>query len=714
MFASILCSYVLVHAPKAVSVDLPVCPVAKVLEEIGRQTGETLVVSGAVRDDFVFVHVKDLDSEILKQRLAKLVDGTWVKGNGVQTLTASDNIETQEDIQFQKNIDEWTARIKKDSAKSTAPDTLALNLNDLEKKLQDNSDPSAWQKMTNLQKELPISRLGRRLLSDLAPQLKKIKVGERLVFSQNPTSLQLGLPLSSATTIAEYQRDYTAFRDILLAKGLIDQDNERVYFGNSLSQYGSPTPSQNFFLAVTRDFDNVTAELKFWDKEGNFIMSEMIPMREYLPESKEDIASNPFKDMTQAVNPPKGAEYFQPLIAATMGRPIVWPGAKDEVITRITDFANHDPLAELPSDIFEQYAKAVNKNVIAYVPDTAIQVAFYFAFGTDTAKANFATVMPMMLRSSLMGEPNRILVEDENGLQSIRDVYLGGARKIRMPRTATTAFLKSLRLKKKFELDAFADFVKLVKYDDTLILVALYAAFAAEKKIEMPRNDDLKLVRFYGEYSQSARDKIKQGEVQTPIDQLTQKQKEILNQFLFKSNSGIQKSENAAGVAGEQFGFSDTDRYGFGIESLKNEPTFLLAKGLPRGSVAVMSMKTIDNLFVMTEFEGFRQTSARSLSSLAYDLFYKEKGFSEYYNRPQSYMISPSTALKLNVKLDVMGTMTKTLFLDEVPIDGKWGDLSTLPANVQKIINENLAKVREHMKDVQFGNGSGRTVKPPQ
>ena len=712
MFASLLLSFAVGHqTAKPITIELPVCTVGKVLESIGEQTGEKFATSGAVRDDFVFVKVKDFDSELLLQRLAKLVDGKWLSGNGVRTLTAPENFDSESDLAFQRSIQSWMNNIQKKNGKQGDLNAVATELDEVQKKLQDGG-PTVWEKMQTLQAELPIAQFYNRLLIEMAPQIMKIKEGERVVFSLNPTSLQLPIP-ANADTLATYRRNYFEFREILLKKGLINLENTGVYYGNALSQYGAVDPPQNFIITVTRTMDNATAEIKFWDKDGNFTINDNLGNWQNNSDPLGQGPDNPLKNMTQLVEPPKGATDYAPLVELMMGR-VSKPGQNyEESAAKICDFVKNDPLAVVPTDVLQQYSKAVNKNVIAYVPDTAIQLYFFFATEIPNQKKDFATLIPAMLRTSIMGASS-LKLEDKDGLQSLRGEFLGPARKMRMPRLATTALLKSLKAKKRFDLDVFADFIKQVRYDESLTLVSLYAAFAAQKRIEMPQGDHLKLVRFYAEYNQGIRDKMKQSQVETPLDQLTIKQKEIVGKFIYKSDAGLlSKEELGANQQDEEFGFSDTKRYGYGISNIKQEPTFLLAKGLPSKASTIMTLQTLDNLFMKYESEGFAYPRSISIGSLVYELIFKEKGVNpEYYARPRTYLIAPSTMLKLDIVLQPLGQMSKYFTLDEVPVDGKWGDLTALPQNVQKLINDKLVKVREELKDAQFGP-SGRTVKPP-
>lgn len=698
-----------------VSIDLPVCPVIQVLEKISQQNGQKFAVSGAVRNDFIFVKVKDVDSQILLNRIAEVVDGKWVKGNGVTTLTAPENFESESDLAYQRNVGLWTTALAKTITKDSDFEKLAATVGDLEEKMKSGSD-TAWSEADKLNSQKPIGRLFARLLVSLTPQLGKLKNKRRVVFSTQPTSLQQPLPPEASQIIAEFRSDYAKYRQALASRGLLTHEAGVVYYGNTATQYGNPEPPANFILSTVRSGDTCTVDLKFWDRDGNFAIDENSGMWAVYSDFEKIIEEqNPFKDLKQKVKRPAMADKYKVMELTLIGRPAPNISKYESDAKDLIDIEKNEPLAEIPTDILRQYTDVVKKNVVAYVPDSCIQNFFLFTSMKPEGGPEFATLMPTLFRSTYFGAP-KILVQERDGIQTIRDQFLGQARMSRMPRRETASFLKSIFRQKSFNIDAFADYLKQIKYDDCLAIVSLYSSTAAMRKLRFPNAEQLSLLRFYAEYSPPARDQIKRSELRLPISSLNRRQSEILKDMVVDSNTSLYLAGDVDFGPPSSFGVPLNVRHYFGSSNIRQEPTYALAKGMPPGANVALSMKTVKTILVSIEnATGPSMPRALPIGTIANDIVYKEKGMnSDYYSRPRKYAIEPSTYLQLNLDLDPLGKVTKSYILDEFPLDIKWLELNELPPDALTEINRKIDEVRTQMRGIDLGSqGNGRNVKPP-
>lgn len=694
------------------SLDLSVTSVGQVLEAVSKQTGQKYSVSGAVQNDFVFVSVKDVEPEVFLNRLADLLDAKWLSGNGVRTLTAPDNLLNEADQNYRDHVKKWAADLAKGLAKPMDIEFLAKSLAGMKNKGNGESEYD-WDKLREIDEDLPTGRFASTIVIRLISELSQIKNGERVVFSFQPTRLQQPLPTSLRSDFDEFGRSYLRCREALVRHNVIG-DNED-YMGDGPQNFSEPEPPKQFIVTATRTNEFLTVLVRFFDETGYFNIDLTKGMwgQLELDESAED-AVGPFKDLTKEVKvTPKMLEYA-PLISSGGA---VKPGSKTtpptrEEVLRLISIDKNEPLASTPGEVLKQYASAVGKNVLAYVPDSALYSIYSVPGEGSNGVLTLASMMPQVLRIGYVGK-FQLKVEDKDGIQTLRDTSLTQARLERMPRLASATLFRALHAKQKFDLDSIADFLQKNKSDECLSVVSEFASFAAGLEVTLPENDELKVLKFYADFNQGARDQIKKSEIKLNPSTLTTKQKEIFAHFLYKADSAISDTDEMSEEVDVKFGFPEMDRYSMGVGSVKEDPTFKLANGLPPNTFVRMSMISRESIFEKTEFDEYTMKEATSPQTIAYQLVYKEKGISDdYYGRPRKYMMGPSTKLELDINLPSYGEIQKKYMLDEIKSNGGWIDFSELPEPVRKEVEKHLQRVREQLKNLPVGGG-GRTVKPP-
>lgn len=700
---------------KLVTIDLPVCPVERVLEDVARQTNTKFAVLGAVREDFVFVSVKNINSNVLLTRLEKLLDAKWVNVDGVRTLTSVDTGESDSDRSYQRNVDLWVANLKKQMNDRPDWSKTARSLLDAEKKLS-SDDPKVWDDLHTLDSELPITRFLNRLLVQLAPQIKKIKNNSRAVFSLNPTSLQGQIPAEGVKICTDFQAEYLQFRDLISASPMLDPKPGQPGLASPALDYRSPKAPRNFSISVSRVRDSANTRLHFWDEEGNIFLRSNGGMWEVFDQIQEEAdKSNPFIELKQKIVRPKSADRYLPMQIALIGRPSPGFSKFKPEIADLIDFSKNEPLADIPTDVLRQYQRLIKKNVIAYVPDSSIQ-NFYNVLGPDgESQPDFATALPLFLRSSYFGTPS-LEVNDEDGLLSIRDRFLGQARLLRMPRKETSSFLKQVMASQSLDLDAFADYLKVIKHEDCLTVTSLYVSMAAMKKVRIPTNNQIDLIRFYGEFPRDARDRMKSIQHSVQVQLLNPTQRNLMIRMLINDeDSLVDPSVQASEVSA--FGIPSEFRFGRSLGNIQFEPTVALARGFPSGSICNISLSEVSDLcFVMGDKGNMSAPRSISINDAAQAIYNAEKGTQlDYYNQPRQYSVQPTKLLKVDLFLPNLAQARKFLTVSEVPFEQKWLTIDELPDNVKSALTSELEKVRLQNRNLPLSNTQGgRSVKPPQ
>lgn len=715
MFASSFLFFLAAHPQAAtISLDLSVASVPDILKAVSAKTGQQLAASGVVQNDFVFVKVKDVDSEVLLRRLADILGATWVSGNGVRTLTAPDNSLSESEQLYRTHVRKWADNLAKGLAKPVNFEASAKALAAMKEKANDETGYD-WDKLQKIQEELPTGRFASTVVIRLVPELSQIKKGERVVFSFQPSRLQTALPASLRSSFDEFGRSYLQCREALVKHNVIGEEEDYMFDGPN--SFNKPEPPKQFIVTATRNNEFLTVSIRFYDESGYFNIDLSKGMWGLFAEAQEDVDKepSPFKDLTQPLKvTPKMVEYLP--LAPNEGPAVRNPKSKPtrEEILRLISIDKNEPLTSTPGEVLKQYADVVGKNVLAYVPDSAL-FSFFSLQGQDeeSTKLTIGAMMPQLLRVGYL-EKFEPRIEDKDGIVTLRDQNLSQARLERMPRLASANLFRSVYAKQRFDLDSVADFLQKNKYDECLQVVSQFAALAAGIDVNFPEDDDLKVLKFYAEFNQGAREQIKKSEVKLNPSVLTSRQKEIFAHFLYKTDSAVSNINDMSEQVNTKFGFQEQDRYSMGIGSIKEEPTFLLANGLPPNTVVRMSMLSKESIFERTDYDGYFSNEATSPMSIAYQIVYKEKGISEeYYGRPRKYMMGPSTKLELDIDLPTLGVISRKYMLDEIKTNGDWLDFEQMPQAVREEVLKQVEKVREQMKGVQVGGGGGRTVKPP-
>lgn len=243
MTIAVVCLLLLSQTPH-VAIDSDAIRSGDLVRELSRQTGARLACDEVVADEPLVADFKDRSLDQVLPKIATLVGGEWVENEGVRTLTRSIGLRVRLEREEDERVrDLWARTLAKaldEAAKTPKFDDRAA------KRLVDtrwlDESPSASVEIANLSTANPFAIAVVRLLDAYGPvKLAKLQVGERIVFSDAPTRMQILFPPRVRKLADELRRVLGLMQDAKLQMGpgqlTIYGDLPQLGGGN-LRQYG--------------------------------------------------------------------------------------------------------------------------------------------------------------------------------------------------------------------------------------------------------------------------------------------------------------------------------------------------------------------------------------------------------------------------------------------------------------------------------------------
>lgn len=276
------------------TLQLPVGPVYRIVDTIAEKTGMTLRVDSEMSRDILFVDVKDVEAQVLLDKIAtatagrwrKLADGSMVLSNDPATLNRRETAARQKraellgkslQTQIEETLKSWYA----------PPPTKKPNPDE------------EWSD------EMYVASPGRFLLAKCAQQLSTgilaaMQPGDRIVYSTTPTRMQQRLSLSNEVVrefLVAYNRMATAQEGADVPPGPEETgSSERELMEAAFGQWTmkrSPQkevpskvlliasrPTTSMFSFLGEGGGTVMLDLLVLDQKGNVIENESIPLGE--------------------------------------------------------------------------------------------------------------------------------------------------------------------------------------------------------------------------------------------------------------------------------------------------------------------------------------------------------------------------------------------------------------------------------------------------
>jgi len=375
----------------SLTLSIPAARIPVVLEQISKETGLALEAGRAMRNEVVCVRVTAASTETVLAKLAQVTGGEWRESGGVRRLFPSIEVEKRERQEriakltsgasaMLKHEREVVARVRTMNEQSMRPmvDLVRKSI-EYDRTHKDDSGSKFAQELEAKSPGSPGERLMSRLL-DRIPFKDWISLapGERIVFSSNPTPMQIGFANGGDADIQRYVAEYKVWMATL--GPLMSEEIEKVNREQELSNGETlPLPGNlpsrfkvNLAIELDRYSDSASASLTVRNAKGEEVDAASISLSD--PDWQDGQSE-------EEGAPPeiKGDPLIQPSAEGLARITALNAYLKTSVDSALDDLARHwqpiinDPLANEPLTFvgrrWSEIAKLLNVNLIASIDE---------------------------------------------------------------------------------------------------------------------------------------------------------------------------------------------------------------------------------------------------------------------------------------------------------------------------------------------------------
>lgn len=679
-----------------VTLEMPVAPLSVVLQKIGEKVGEKLVCRGGTQDDFVFVSVKDMDKEVLLSRIAEICEAKWVRTGDERALTAAPTSDDPYYDEFATTLRLYMNRIGQPVMPSDA-DLKAL-VADYQKK---NPNSLIWKEQRALINRTPGSTAMRHLIKMIGEnELRKMKEGERIVWTSNPTKMQRAFPNGAREILATHLAQTKALNSALQETDLFKDQMAR--FHETIVPLMDAEKVVDFIFTAVRESQGITFQLSGIDAEGRYVCRQRESTANFYYELEQKELMKSFETLLKfnqplamsAENRALSNQVHEAKGQILTARPLV---VSPELQQRLTDIDKFEPLAGVMTDTMKQLA-GLKGNVVALIPDS-----YQSPIPDIEANKNPPTVGDFLMGYFISpqvptAEPK---IVEKDGIWSISPFSVSGSRAKRLPRKAGAIAFRGLKDPKLDPLDVLAELSKSIKSKGPIEFMNALIDWTSTNGFSTV-GQDWAVVQFYSEMSPAARLAARNGGSNLPRAALSQKQKDIMSRALFSemalAQPGAERAPNVFYVGG----------------GAKDDPSYVFPNGLPLDipvSFKVEKSSVLYGVSTQAQTWGVRKTDIDEIVRTMVD---KEKG-NFVHDEPQDRFKHSSTLTAL-LRIGSDKTPSQSLFFTSESLNfaSQWMTMDTLPADVKNAFEKALAERREMMKNVNGGGVGGGRVIPPR
>ena len=715
MLAS-LC-FLLAHSrlDETVSLTAPAAGTASVLAELSRQAGVPLLCTTQFRNDVLVLRLKDVPLKDAMDKIAETVYGDWQpEGNGFRLVRTSQQSARERAKIEADDLQTASAAIqkKKDAVAKMAAfnDAEANSLIEATRKAgiraDGDFDRNEYERQRQLASRAPAARLIDRILAGFLPRdLIRIKDGMRVVFSTQPTRMQVALPGRAERALEDFLREQAIYS--AAAKAHPRTDQQRVYYSNATEFEQTGENLQKVLLIVTAPTQQIAGMR--WSVELKLVG----PKGRYLTSITGDLGASDANAMMPPKPDPKEATFdFRPspttasvlkFARAMMGtQGMVSMGKMNaDSIQVLSHPEKVEPLSLGCSELLIQGAEARGKNLVAVPSDEMAATCLWSLAASD--KPTWT-----MVRSGFTMADGEFYEDD--GWITVRAKDSLKAREFRVDRQALGKLLQSIVAKGRLALDDAVAFAMGSPRDEMDIITMMHTSLISGEQT-LNGLQDFDALRIYGGMNAVQKQNANSTTPMT-IGVLTPVQRQALVRMVYQSSRGMTASYDAALSP-------DDAQEGIYWGSTSGEPTEALPDGLPNSSTYSLMVSTAE--VVKPEDPGSRSWSVNNCFTadmLAGQIYMQDHVDKFPWMANQGRISFDKVRYGSERTYNFSFRFTKTMGLDRALKDATLGEPMPL-TSVPKSFLDALAKATAEQADrYKFQSaigipGGGTRVPPP-
>ena len=303
MFAPLIFGVLLrAHQLPKVSIELrgvrlenAAMPLAKVLGMEFLEIGPTL------KDHVILLRTKNVEPEVLKSNLAKVLNGTWEHRKEGWRFTQTDEQKVAErkiyDKARYKFFSEMTEKSKKKISEFKPFDEASCKqiINELKNisstKFNRNNN-SIWRRIEKIDQQSPMGRFAFRAALRITPEMwmKLTEDNPRIVFCTRPTEMQQPFPFRVDDLLAQTVQEQNLWSTYAGGEPLRgpragNDDEESYYYLGNLNEHRQPFLTKDLdTVTMTIELNSESIEFNAYDAKGKSTFNSNINFYEYSDE----------------------------------------------------------------------------------------------------------------------------------------------------------------------------------------------------------------------------------------------------------------------------------------------------------------------------------------------------------------------------------------------------------------------------------------------
>ena len=678
----------------------------------------SLDIGPSIKNDVLLVRAKNVDPEVLRQKLAIALNGTWENRPEGRRFTQSDEQKAAErkiyNTERFKFFTEITEKAKKKllNLKSFDEATCKKILRDLEtlsKTPVNRNNNNIWRRISKIDEQSPLSRFGYRAALRLNADawMKLSEDNPKVVFCNRPNGMQLPFPfeisdLLDQTVQEQNQWSTYAAGEPLQGPRAGNSEFEGWYSLGSMNDHRQPFKTTDFYtVTMTLMLESQSVDFAGYDQAGHRTFETSVNFYDY-PESEEaysprDELERIKKKMVKVQG--DAAEYldFYSPLTFNRGRNQNQKPISASLMEKILHPETTDPLSIAAPDVY--FASIDTPNIVMVMND-------------NQRMARFAE-----FKDPRYGDSFGKTISDENGWFIFHQPNALMARKTMPDRKKLGPIMRFIaKNQRPLNLEEQADLAISLPYGaDTSWTYQSYLSPLQTTQVENYNNR--MALRIYGSLTGNQRERaMKQG---IPISQLSEETKlEIFRSIYYSQRYETQVQmdwENMQNLSPEQQKNMNKMQELL-YNGIYEEKTFVLPNGLQNNLIFKIDDTTTSNLYAGrpqgNDEENYygdgRSITANELGQRAFRMQNSTKypWEDQPYNKIDESNIRLATQRMLNMKLQISSAFLFTWNLNQTLItDPTVYTIKTLPQKVLDEIQKGYKEARD--QDKNYGDQTG-------
>jgi len=730
---SCICAFLFVSSGSAqterldqrISYRTPAKRTSVVLQELSGITGVKLETPGSAGSEVLLISVTDVPIRELLNRIASTTSSEWQIVGETWRLVPNVTLQRQQDAQRrQKRIDavqkalkqlESTTRPKAPEAEDT-PDGKA--------------SPAAQFPMGG--DGMPASiALAQIALGLDARAIADVEPGERIVFSNFPTRMQLALPRNWPTAqerLIKAQNTMAAARKEAEDLPRTPEEKQAMEWAEQMGFMGSMKPitqsPAKALIAFARNslWGGITITVALFDGTGKTLFSGNTSLNVQDDEALIDMGDfelpNPRGEPTKKPEPPiqdqpmKFSEHAEELLTLiSLGdTDMLNRQPSDGLKAKLLRPDTFDPLSFTHSEALLEASARKKAHMVACLPDGLI--------GLFRASAKVPN-LPLVYLDQLK-KGNHTIVEEKDGWIVVSPKEPSLSRKNRTDRVALSALLQAAESKGIPSLDDLAAYA--IKNEDPMRTPAgmYYLAIMAPSAVSsgMAGIVSWDMMRFYGHTALAQRQQLASG-LRLPFSGLNSAQRAILNKLSYGANARLEV---------DRPGENKPDAGGFMVmiqrllpplsKDYRDEPTEVMPNGVPAAGSVSLSIES-DSFVFPVNAKGARNTRMGPLGAdeLAAMKYFMEQPMFEQASgmlpSMEKLVVGSRSNLLFTFQLAPGVSMRHTLHDDQIAKNASAVAWDNLPAAFRDKIGKRIEEFKKNPLPMGLGMPGSGAIPPP-